>query len=342
VKMLRLLSVISMVVASGAGWPARAGEGAADPSKEAQTGMAEAEKTFAKLAQLVGGTWVGEDKRFPVESRYEWAFNETVIRGRGLIGRGSPYEQQIEALMGLDAVKKAVYYVDFHGGKSVLQGTVKLEGDDLVFEFATVVGQLAKWREVARFPDTDTLQFTIFADKGGKWTPLMTQTSKRRHSEARPDQVVSEGVIEAPVEAVWAALTTKEGQESWNVAHAEVDLKVGGKMRTHYDPKGILGDPNTIEHVILAFEPNRMFAQQVVHSPEKFPFKDAIRKMWTVIHFEDAGPGRTRLRVVGVGYGDDEESRKLKAFFAKGNDYTIKKLQAKFDAKAKRPTGPAH
>jgi uncharacterized protein YndB with AHSA1/START domain len=331
-----------MVVACGAGWPARAGEDAADPSKKSQAGMAEAEKAFAKLAQLVGGTWVGEDKRFPVESRYEWAFNKTVIRGRGLIGRGSPYEQQIESTLGLDPVKETVYYVDFHGGKSVLQGTVKLEGDDLIFEFATVVGQPAKWREVARFPDADTLQFTIFADKDGKWAPLMQQTSKRRHPESRPDQVVSEGVIDAPVEAVWAAFATKEGQESWNVAHAEIDLKVGGKMRTHYDPKGVIGDPNTIENTILAFEPNRLLVMQVANPPAKFPFKDAIRKMWTVIHFEDAGPGRTRLRVVGVGYGDDEESQKLKGFFAKGNDYTIKKLQAKFDPKAKRPTGPAH
>jgi uncharacterized protein YndB with AHSA1/START domain len=340
--MPRLLSLVAMVVVCGAVLPARAGDDAADPSQKTQAGMAEAEKTFAKLARLVGGTWVGEDKRFPVETRYEWAFNQTVIRGRGLIGRGSPHEQQIEALLGVDPVKKAVYYVDFHGGKSVLQGTVKLEGDELVFEFATVVGQPAKWREIARFPDANTLQFTIFADKDGKWAPLMKQTSKRRHPEARADQVVSEGIIEAPVEAVWAALTTKEGQESWNVSHAEIDLKVGGMLRTHYDPKGVIGDPNTIEHVILAFEPNRMFAQQVVNSPARFPFKDAIRRMWTVIHFEDAGSGRTRLRVVGVGYGDDEESRKLKAFFTKGNDYTIKKLQAKFDPKAKRPTGPAH
>ncbi len=141
---------------------------------------------------------------------------------------------------------------------------------------------------------------------------------------------------------MWAAFVTKEGQESWNVAHAEVDLKVGGKMRTHYDPKGVIGDPGTIEQTILAFEPNQLLAVQVTGSPANFPFKEAVRKMWTVVHFEDAGPGRTRLRVVGVGYGDDDESRKLKAFFAKGNEYTIKMLQAKFDPQAKRPTGPAH
>jgi uncharacterized protein YndB with AHSA1/START domain len=339
VKVLRDLSLIALVVVSGVGLPARAG---ADEAAKADAGMAEADKTFAKLSQLVGGTWVGEDQRFPVESRYEWAFGKSVIRGRGLIGQGSPYEQQIESILGLDPVKKTVYYLDIHGGKSVLQGTVKLEGEDLIFEFATVVGKPARWREVANFPDADTLQFTIFADKDGKWAPLMKQTSRRRSPEARPGQVVNEGIIEAPVEAVWAAFGTKEGQESWNVAHAEIDLKVGGKMRTHYDPKGVIGDPNTIENTILAFEPDRLLVLQVANPPAKFPFKDAIRKVWTVVHFEEAGLGRTRLRIVGVGYGDDEESRKLRAFFDKGNDYTIKKLQAKFDATAKRPTGGAH
>ena len=68
-----------------------------------------------------------------------------------------------------------------------------------------------------------------------------------------------------------------------DVAHAEIDLKVGGRMRTHYDPKGTIGDPNTIENTILAFEPNRLLVIQVANPPEKFPFKDAVRKIWTVV-----------------------------------------------------------
>ena len=94
-------------------------------------------------------------------------------------------------------------------------------------------------------------------------------------------------MIEAPVDAVWAAFTTKEGQESWNVAHAEIDLKIGGKMRTHYDAAGRIGDPNTIENTILCFEPRRMLAIQVTNPPEKFPYKNAIKKMWTVLYFEE-------------------------------------------------------
>ena len=72
--------------------------------------------------------------------------------------------------------------------------------------------------------------------------------------------------------------------------------------------------------------------------PEKFPFKNAIKKMWTVIYFEDAGPSRTRLRIVGTGYGNDEESQKLRTLLRQGNAYTLKKLQEKFAGKEGKPS----
>jgi hypothetical protein len=55
------------------------------------------------------------------------------------------------------------------------------------------------------------------------------------------------------------------------------------------------------------------------------------------MHFEPLGPARTRLQLIGLGYGPDEESRKLRAFFQKGNAYTLKKLQDWFVAKEKTP-----
>ncbi len=302
-----------------------------------KTTASDAEATLAKLAQLVGGTWVNDDPKFVVEFRYEWAFDNKVIRGLGAIGKGGPHEQKGEALLGLDPLNKTVFYVDCHGGDTVFKGTVKRDADDLVFEFATIIGKPARWREVLRFADKDTMQFTIFGEKEGKWIPVVKQTSKRQQGTLEANELVTEGLIEAPVAAVWAAFTTKEGQESWNVAHAEIELKIGGKMRTHYDPKGQIGDPNTIENTILCFEPNRMLAIQVANPPEKFPYKDAIKKMWTVLYFDDEGPSRTRLRLVGIGYGDDEESRKLRAFFDRGNSYTLKKLQEKFAGKKGKP-----
>ena len=178
------------------------------------------------------------------------------------------------------------------------------------------------------------MQFTIFGRKGEEWIPVVKQTSSRKQPRSSASEQVTEGMVAAPVDSVWAALATNDGQESWNVAHAEIDLKIGGKMLTHYDPDGRIGDPNTIENIILSFEPRRLLVLQVQNPPEKFPYKTAIKKMWTVIYFEEAGPSLTKLRLVGTGYGDDEESQKLRGFFERGNVMTLKKLQDKFAAKA--------
>ena len=38
--------------------------------------------------------------------------------------------------------------------------------------------------------------------------------------------------------------------------------------------------------------------------------------------------------MVGLGYGSDEESKKMRGFFAQGNAYTLKKMQEHFNKKA--------
>jgi len=138
--------------------------------------------------------------------------------------------------------------------------------------------------------------------------------------------LVSEGVVAGPVEKVWAAFTTAEGLKSWMVPHAEFDLSIGGKMRTNYSKEGTLGDAGTIENTILAYEPLRMLTIKTTRAPEKFPFKQAIEKMWTVMYFEPLGPDRTRLRVVGMGFTEEEESQKMRKHFEWGNAWTLRKL----------------
>jgi hypothetical protein len=66
---------------------------------------------------------------------------------------------------------------------------------------------------------------------------------------------------------------------------------------------------------------------------------DAVKEMWTVIHLGDVGPSVTRLQIVGVGYSDDDESRKHREFFNRGDAYTLKKLHDKFAGKSKRLPG---
>ena len=144
------------------------------------------------------------------------------------------------------------------------------------------------------------------------------------------DTIESEGIVNAPVAAVWKAWTTSAGLESWMAPHADIDLRLDGQMRATYDPKGVLGDAGTIENRILAFEPERMLSIRVSKAPESFPFKGAIGKMWTVLYFQPTPEGKTKLRIVGLGFGSDEESQKMKAFFSQGNAYTLSELQKRF------------
>ncbi len=147
--------------------------------------------------------------------------------------------------------------------------------------------------------------------------------------------LVIEGDVDATPAVVWNLFTTKEGLESWMAAHADVDLRIGGVMRAHYDPKGVLGDPRTIGNTILAYEPERMLTIKATGLPEGFPFPTAIASMWTVIYFDSAADSRTHVRIVSLGIPDDEEGKKLYTFFERGNRVTLEHLQKRAKAPAK-------
>jgi uncharacterized protein YndB with AHSA1/START domain len=151
------------------------------------------------------------------------------------------------------------------------------------------------------------------------------------------NRLVHEGTVDAPVDQVWAAFTTKAGLESWMAAHAEIELKLGGTMKTQYDSKGKVDDGKAIENTIISYEPMRMLSLKVTKAPQAFPFPNAIKNMWTVIYFEAEGEKATRVRVVGLGFGTDDESKKMRQFFDRGNAFTLKELQKRFSAGGNNP-----
>jgi len=144
------------------------------------------------------------------------------------------------------------------------------------------------------------------------------------------DPLTSEGIVAAPVADVWAAFTTGAGLRSWMAPHADIDLRVDGLMRASYKPDATLGDGSTIVNRILSFEPQRMFSMKVARAPDDFPFAAAIQQMWTVVYFDELPEAKTKLRVVSMGFTPDAESQRMRAFFERGNAYTVKKLQEKF------------
>jgi uncharacterized protein YndB with AHSA1/START domain len=144
------------------------------------------------------------------------------------------------------------------------------------------------------------------------------------------DPIVTEAVVNAPVSRVWEAFATKAGMESWMVANGDIDPRVGGRMRTSYRTGADLEGDTAIHHTILSIDPERMLSYRTVKSPAGFPFAETIGQTWTVIYFEPVDAGRTKVTVRMLGYTNDPESQKMRAFFEGGNKATLDALVKRF------------
>lgn len=147
---------------------------------------------------------------------------------------------------------------------------------------------------------------------------------------------VTEGFINAPAAEVWRLFTTSEGYLAMGVAQAEVRLAVGGEIRSHVDPKGKLGDAETIVNEILAYEPQRMLAIRIKQAPASFPHRDAVAGTWTVIYLNPSGENMTHVRIVGLGYDDSPGSQAMRRFFAEGNRWTLDHVAKRYWPKCKQ------
>lgn len=137
-------------------------------------------------------------------------------------------------------------------------------------------------------------------------------------------------VIPAPVDAVWTAFTNADEAKQWMVARAEIDLRVGGEMRTSYVADSTLDDDNTIVNRIISYEPQRMLSIRNVRAPASFENAQLFQQTWSVIYFESLGPDRTRVRTVGLGYGEGAEWDDIYRMFEVGNTWVLHELQKHF------------
>jgi uncharacterized protein YndB with AHSA1/START domain len=158
----------------------------------------------------------------------------------------------------------------------------------------------------------------------------MTQASVAR---ALAQPLMAQAVVDAPADIVWEAFVTKEGIESWMVASGDVDLKIGGLMRTTYRKGADLDGDTAIHQAILSIDPGRMLSFRTVKTPKDFPFAEAMSKSWTVVYLDPVDASRTRVTIKMLGYDSDTESQKMRAFFEVGNKATLDALVNRFVAR---------
>lgn len=139
-----------------------------------------------------------------------------------------------------------------------------------------------------------------------------------------------ETVVPATPDAVWAAFATAEGWMSWAVPFANIDFRLGGRIETSYDPAARPGDDANIISRILAFVPGRMMAFQAERPPPGFPHPELLEDLFSVVEITPHADGESLVALSGVGYTDSPGHLELRAFFERGNAWTLERLIERF------------
>jgi uncharacterized protein YndB with AHSA1/START domain len=148
--------------------------------------------------------------------------------------------------------------------------------------------------------------------------------------------LVVEGVVATGLDELWRVFSTAEGWKQLGVGQAEVDLRVGGSIRTHYDAQAVLGSPGTIVHRVLTYEDRRMLATSFADATLAVdPANDkaaGARGTWVVITLTPVDATHTTLREAIYGWGASEAAQQTRAFFEMGNRWTLEHLQKQYAA----------
>ncbi len=139
--------------------------------------------------------------------------------------------------------------------------------------------------------------------------------------------MVQEFEVNAPLESVWKAFTTKEGWESWAVPLAEIDWKINGTVKTNYNSLGNIGDSTTIVTHIINFIPYKLITLQA-EITKNFPafMQEDEKDLFNIIEFIELSPSRTKVNSNGIGYRNNEKYNNLMSYFIKSNEQTQLKL----------------
>lgn len=139
--------------------------------------------------------------------------------------------------------------------------------------------------------------------------------------------LIQEYTVNSPIDSVWDAYTTKEGWESWAVPLAEIDLKVGGFIKSNYNKNGTIGDSTTIVTHIINYVPEKLITLQA-EITDNFPefMKQEAEDFYNVIYFDESEKGQTNVKSYGIGYKNNPKYLSLMEYFIPANEKLLMNL----------------
>ena len=149
--------------------------------------------------------------------------------------------------------------------------------------------------------------------------------------------------VDASIDVVWDHYTKADKVSRWMAPIAQVDLRAGGSILTHYNPCSAIGDEGTITLKILAYVPETLIIlQSDLESQRDASWMNETvyqsrERLYNLVEFETLENGHTQITSWGLGYGQGEEWATMIAFFERGNSWSYQQLRKALDGDDVRP-----
>lgn len=134
-------------------------------------------------------------------------------------------------------------------------------------------------------------------------------------------------VVPININETWKLFTTDEGLKKWIAPVAKIDMKIGGSIKTNYDPDKTVDDTTSIKLDIVNYIEYEMLTLKV-NLNNNFPpeAKREDKNLQEILQFVKVDDNKTKIISSMVGWGQGSHWDKTYSFFEKGNDWTYKEI----------------
>ncbi|MEW6252065.1 MAG: hypothetical protein AB1716_15610, partial [Planctomycetota bacterium] len=162
-----------------------AGAQTQQPATAAAAPAAAVEKPLAGFERVIG-TWVSkgmwEDaSKGGIRVEYEWGLDQRVVNVRSyVISPEGKETRAYETVVGWHPQKKTAVFRSFSRWGALYDGTVRMAGDALEWEWTDYTGdKVAEWRQTLQFSG-DEYVWTVWAKRAGGWEVAKESTFERQ------------------------------------------------------------------------------------------------------------------------------------------------------------------
>ena len=139
-----------------------------------------------------------------------------------------------------------------------------------------------------------------------------------------------EVLVPAPIDAVWAAWTTREGITSFLAPDAEIDARVGGAFHVHFDPLAAPGSKGADDMRYMALQKPTLLSFDW-NAPPHLPQARAQRTV-VIVRLKAVDANSTRVSLHHVGWGDGGEWDQAYLYFDRAWAGVLGNLRKRFES----------